>query len=180
MKNKYLIITLITFSFLSCSRYETRKDSLNEPFEWKLVYKNDENGQPIFGDKKELLSIIRKGYPLRVGWASRRQSDTTKTVEHTVDVKFITIANGNEVFVQIQPFFAQRPNLTSDTLSMSLLAIKSSWILGTNGLISSVSEKLDEATQSTSPPKLFGYSISWFAKISGTITEELPLWNSKY
>lgn len=103
-----------------------------------MIYKNDEKGIPVFGDKEKLISIARNGYPIRVGWFSRRRNDTTKTVEHIVNGDFLTIANGSELFVQTQPFFAQRPGLTSDTLSMSLLPIQSHWILGTNGLISSV------------------------------------------
>ena len=79
---------------------------------------------------------------------------------------FLTIANGSELFVQIQPFFAQRPDLNSDTLSMSLLPIQYHWILGTNGLISSVSTDFTKDTVRAYPPSHFGYELSWFARIS--------------
>ncbi|WP_147374064.1 hypothetical protein [Flagellimonas lutimaris] len=159
IKSKLFTTTLIIATFASCI------DKDNSHSEWKLIYKTNAEGQPIFGDKKELISITRKGYPIRIGWTSRRRSDTTKSVEHTVDGEFLTIANGKEVFVQIQPFLAQKPDLTSDTLSMTLLPLQSHWVLGTNGMISSVSVDFSKNTAKAYPPSPFRYAMSWFAYI---------------
>ena len=177
MRNKSIISIFIALAFISCSQDNNRKEKTNTIQEWKLVYRNDSNGNTVFGNKNELISLVRKGYPIKVGWASRRRNDTTKTVEHTVDTEFLTIANGNEVFAQIKPFLAQRPDLTSDTLSMTLLSIQSNWILGTNGLISTVNIDYSKDTVRTSPPKLFGYGLSWFTRITNTSQKEIPLWD---
>jgi len=176
MKSKLFIIPLIILTFASCVNNEDKNENNNQ--EWQLIYKNDKEGRPIFGNKEKLISIVRKGYPIRVGWASRRTSDTTKTVEHTVNGEFLTIANGEEVFVQIKPFIAQRPDLTSDTLSMTLLPVQSHWILGTNGMISSASIDFVKDTINTYPPSLFRYRISWFARIPNNLDESNPLWES--
>ena len=166
IKSQFLILVLIVVLLVSLGEQVEENSSSIASKDWKLIYKNDEKGMPVFGDKEELISIARSGYPIQVGWFSRRRNDTTKTVEHTVNGDFLTIANGSELFVQTQPFFAQRPGLTSDTLSMSLLPIQYHWILGTNGLISSVSTDFTKDTVRAYPPSHFGYELSWFARIS--------------
>ncbi len=174
----YLLILLVAIAITSCQQKQKATNNSNQ--EWKLVYKNDKNGQPVYGNKEELLQMARKGYPIRVGWASRRARDTTKSVEHTSDATFVTIANGKELFVQITPFWAQRPDLNSDTLNMTLLPIKSSWILGTNGYRSSVSEDHRKDTVASYPPEKFGYALNWFVKHSGKATsskDQIPLWD---
>ena len=179
MKKIYVVI-IPCLIFLSSCLEKSIQNSGNDSPSWKLIYRNDKNGEPVYGNKEELIEAIRNGYPIRVGWASRRKSDSTKSVEHVSDVEFITIANTGEVFAQITPFLAQRPDLNSDTLSMTLLPIESSWILGTNGLISSVSKDFQKDTVSTSPPRLFGYGLSWFVQHrndAGSDHDQIPLWD---
>lgn len=173
MKNNPLLYILIALIIISCTK-EEKKTILEE---WKLEYKNDTNGNKVFGNKEALISYVRKGNPIRIGWASRRRNDSTKTVEHIVDAEFITIANGDEVFAQIKPFLAQRPDLTSDTLSMTLMPSQSHWILSTNGLISTMSINYGKDTVSTSKPKPFRHDISWFTKKSNSSKKAKPLWD---
>lgn len=177
MNNKLFLGFLMVLAFISCTQEENKNDKGTSVDEWKLVYKNDKDGNRVSGDRDVLLSYVRKGNPIRIGWASRRQSDTTKAVEHMVDAQFLTIANGSHVFAQITPFLAQRPDLTSDTLSMTLLPIESNWILGTNGIISSVSIDHGKDSVWASPPKLFGYELSWFSKQSSSPNDGKPLWD---
>ena len=176
MKNNLIKILLFSILIYSCNERDnnTEKKPTNEV--WSLIYKTDKNGKTIFGSKDELISCVRKGYPIRIGWASRRRSDSTKSVEHVVDGEFLTIANGKEVFAQITPFLAQRPDLTGDTLSMTLMPSTSHWILSTNGLISSANLNHSTDTINTYPPSTFRYPLSWFSKTSGSLKNESPLW----
>lgn len=175
----YVLVVLVAIALTSCQQNQKVTNDTNQ--EWRLIYKNDKNGKHLYGSKEELLQMARKGYPIRVGWASRRARDTTKSVEHTSDATFVTIANGKELFTQITPFWAQRPDLNSDTLSMTLLPIKSSWILGTNGYISSVSEDHRKDTVASYPPSRFGYALNWFVKHPekkpSSIDKDIPLWD---
>lgn len=177
MKYSHLIFIFAVLSALGCNQDNDSQEETNSTKDWKLVYRNDKNGKAVFGDKEELISIARKGHPLKIGWASRRRNDTTKSVEHIINAQFITIANGSELFAQVQPFLAQRPDLTSDTLSMTLIPVKSNWVLGTNGTISSINIDLGKDSIRTSPPKPFRYSLSWFARTSKVIHKESPLWS---
>lgn len=131
---------------------------------WKLIFQTNRDGTPKYGSKEELINSIRKGSPIRVGWHSRRRNDTTKSVEHFLDATFITIANGDEVFAQLQPFLAQRPDLTSDTLSMTLIPNQMNWILGTNGTISSVGLNYEKDTATAYDPSPFRYEIGWYVQ----------------
>jgi len=172
MKNNLLLCITLVLTFSSCTKKET-KETVRE---WKLEYKNDAYGNKLFGNKEALISYIRQGYPVRIGWASQRRKDSTKSVEHTVDAEFITIANGNDVFAQITPFLAQRPDLRSDTLSITLIPTKIHWVLGTNGLISRAEINHSKDTVSTVAPKSFKHNISWFVKASNSSKKAKPLW----
>ena len=177
MNNKSLLGILIALVFIGCTQNEKKIEKITTVDEWELVYKNDRNGNKVFGDKAKLISYVRKGNPIKIGWASRRRNDTTKTVEHIVDAEFLTIANGSQVFAQIKPFLAQRPDLTSDTLSMTLLPVQSNWVLGTNGMINSLNINLSTDSVQTYKPKPFGLGLSWFTKSSHALKKEIPLWD---
>ncbi len=176
MNNKLLLAILIALTFICCTQDRNKHEKKIIINEWKLVYKNDKDGNKILGDIDKLISNVRKGNPIKIGWASRRRNDTTKTVEHIVDAEFLTIANGSHVFAQIKPFLAQRPDLTSDTLNMTLLPVESNWVIGTNGMISSINIDYSKDTIRSFPPKLFGYGLSWFSKTSNLSEKEKPLW----
>ncbi len=99
---------------------------------WQLVYKNDANGQAIYGKKEQLLDAVRLGYPIRIGWGSSR-------VEHVADADFLTIFNGTEVFAQIKPIIGQHPQVNGDSLKIAFRT-NNKWIkmAGTNGYSTSL------------------------------------------
>ena len=52
---------------------------------------NDENGNRVSGDLGKLISAVRNGEPLRIGWTIEHPTDKSSKVEHFADAKFITI-----------------------------------------------------------------------------------------
>ena len=66
---------------------------------WQRIYQHDKNGEPIAGDKEQLLTAIRSGASIRVGWGVQRSNGSS--VEHTAVPDFITVSDGSEVFVQV-------------------------------------------------------------------------------
>jgi len=122
-----LLPYLILFSLFTSCQSSTPTTS-----GWQLVYKNDANGQAIFGKKEQLLDAVRLGYPIRIGWGSNR-------VEHVADADFLTIFNGTEVFAQIKPIIGQRPQVNGDSLKIAFRA-NNQWLkmAGTNGYATSL------------------------------------------
>ena len=99
---------------------------------WQLVYKNDPNGQTLFGNKEQLVDAVRLGYPIRIGWGSNR-------IEHVAAADFLTIFNGTDVFAQINPIIGQRPQISGDSLKISFRT-NNNWVkmAGTNGFSTSL------------------------------------------
>lgn len=158
-----LLLTTACLVLLSACNHRTEPKTQMQSDTWQLIYQTDAQGNITYGSKQDLIDKVRSGQPLRIGWMSRRRSDTTKSVEHHVNAQFSTIANGQEVFAQITPFMAQRPDLTSDTLSMTLMTSQLHWILGTNGTISSTNIDFVKDTAVSNPPSRFRYGLSWYA-----------------
>lgn len=144
-----------------------------------MVYSHDEAGNALEGDKNDLIDAVRKGYPVRMGFGGRRSQDTTKSVEHIVDAHFLTIANSEEVFGQIEPIIGQHPGLTMDTLNVTFREDRE-WtiIIGTNGFS-------DRLTTDRLNNEILGHNerfvnVRWFV-FSPTIIdlskqEAAPLW----
>ncbi|HZR05788.1 MAG TPA: hypothetical protein VFA61_08175 [Candidatus Udaeobacter sp.] len=83
---------------------------------WSLVYANNENGTRVSGDLGELISAVRNGEPIRIGWTIEHPTDKSLKVEHFADAKFITILSNYSVFAQIEPIIGQTPSIKDKTL----------------------------------------------------------------
>ena len=167
MLKKVIFILMPMFIFPCCKQTLER--------DWQLVYRNDDQGNSLHGSKEKLLEAVRHGKEIRIGFGGRRATDTLRSVEHLVDAHFLTIANGREVFAQIQPIIGQRPNLTSDTLDITF---REQWqwsiIVGTNGFSDRL--MIDRFADTIVSHRNRPMGVSWFVK--GQISEDtgLPLW----
>jgi len=129
--------------------------------EWVLVFKNSENGEELYGCKKNLIYALRSGNPLRIGFGGRDRNDTLKTIEHIADAQFVNIANGKEVFAQIETINRQRLDLNEEPLSMQFRKDKKlSMIVGTNGKLSTLLIDLNADTVRKTKTSTRGFS--WF------------------
>ena len=90
-------LTILIIAILLSSNCEPESHHCSE---WEIVYKHDENGNLINGDKSLLIEAVRLGYPIRVGFGRRSTNDTLLSIEHIADAEFLTIANGKEGFAQ--------------------------------------------------------------------------------
>ena len=113
--------TLVFILFFSCNSHNKSNEG------WQMVFKNNEKGQVIFGDKSKLINAVRLGYPVRIGWGSNR-------IEHVADADFLTIFEGEEVFAQIKTITGQAPKIEGDSLKIRFRT-QNHWtkIAGTNG-----------------------------------------------
>ena len=147
-------------SFASCNN---NTNSKSNTIKWQLIYKNDKDGKAIFGTKETLIEAVRNGEKIRVGWGGRRTNDTTKSVEHFADAKFLTISNSKEVFAQIDPIIGQHPDLDSDTLSINFRdSFQWSIIVGSNGFSDRLN--INVLKDSVTGHRNRATEVSWFVK----------------
>jgi hypothetical protein len=78
---------------------------------WTLVYEHDDAGKTLAGNIEELISAVRSGQPVRLGWAITHPTNKALKVEHVADAKFITIMSDTIVFAQIDPIVGQTPSI---------------------------------------------------------------------
>ena len=91
----------------------------------------DFDGNVVKGQKEELIKYIQEGKSIRVGWQLDFDGDKKADLEHWVDATFITILGG-EVFTQIDPIYAQGPNI--DIPQVEIYSDQTKWtaVIGTN------------------------------------------------
>ncbi len=158
--NRLVFFVAILLVVISCEK-KSPLSTNNEINRWILVYRNDDNGKTIFGNKQKLIEAVRKGFPVRIGFGSRRSNDSTKSVEHVTDAHFLTISNGKEVFAQIKPIIGQRPELENNSLDITFRHnIEWSIIVGTNGFSDRLS--VDNQADTIIGHRTRPTEVSWF------------------
>ncbi|CAL2077386.1 conserved hypothetical protein [Tenacibaculum sp. 190524A05c] len=155
------IMILLILSVISCHKVNDKKNNFSS---WKLIYKIDPNGNKIKGSKELLITAVKNGTPVRIGWKLISKKDTTKSVEHVIDTNLLTILNEEELFVQLNSFYAQKPSLKRDSLKIDLIPIESTWCLSTKGLISSININSENQEISKFESAGFKTEISWYCK----------------
>lgn len=156
-----LSFLLIATVFSACQAPNSNQQSSSA---WKLMYRNDKDGNTVSGNKTDLLNAARMGYPIRIGFGGRRASDTTKSVEHLADATFLTIINGNELFAQIAPIIGQNPNLDSDSLGV-VFRENLSWTIavGTTGFSDRL--MIDRFQDTVVGHRTRPTEVSWFVNL---------------
>ncbi|NAS13205.1 hypothetical protein [Poritiphilus flavus] len=175
-KTLFAFIGVVLLALLSCETRSNTEVSVNE---WILVYRNDRNGNALYGDKQKLIDAVRNGLPIRVGFGGRGRKDSTRSVEHLTEAKFLTITNNREVFAQVPQILGQLPFLADDSLKIQFRP-ENKWvkICGTNGY--STGLMVDFINDSLVSPGVDGRAgTSWFVQIENIdkITTADPLWD---
>ena len=99
---------------------------------YQIVLATDFDGVVTSGSKENLISHIRDGKPIRVGWQLDFDGDKKPDLDHWVEATFITVLEG-EVFTQIDPIFAQGPNSAIPQVEIFPDNTKWTALIGTNG-----------------------------------------------
>lgn len=141
---------------------------------WQKVFKNDANGDAIFGDKSKVLDAVRLGYPVRIGWGSNR-------IEHVADADFLSIFQGEEVFAQIKPIIGQAPRIDGDSLKIRFRP-ENQWtkIAGTNGYSTSLMTNYFQDTIVGGGDDRYGSTV-WYVLYPDHTQkiEPTPLWREE-
>ncbi len=105
-----------------------------------MVYKHDDHGKPLYGNKDKVIEAVQNGLSVRIGYG--RQISDERSIEHVADAQFLSVLNDHdskEVFAQISPIMRQGPYRQNDTIGIKLEA-GYKWLtaIGTNGMASNV------------------------------------------
>jgi hypothetical protein len=99
---------------------------------WQAVYKHNENGKPLSGNKQALIDAIRNGYDVKIGWGFQLKRDTSIRLEHTANPHFVTITKNDEVTAIIHEH-ALLNSYMSDTPKFNLPMHSWKCVLSTTG-----------------------------------------------
>jgi hypothetical protein len=158
MKTAWLIGLSI---FVSPGLFGQNKENQKVENGWALVYANDENGNRVSGDLEKLLSAVRNGEPIRIGWTIEPPANKSLKVEHFADAKFITILSDSTVFAQIDPIVGQTPSIKDKTVT---LKGNIEWSFSASSLGNNDSMNVNTKTGEIMDHKPFKCGIKWFRK----------------
>ncbi len=99
---------------------------------WRLVYRNDADGNPVAGEKTHLTDALRHGRSLRMAWGFRRSESPDLAVEHVAEPVFVT-ATAGEVSAQVPEHIGQQAYLGAGSDTYEDPAVMWRGLLSTNG-----------------------------------------------
>ncbi len=140
--------------------------------EWRLMYRHDADGRGITGDKKALLDAVRRGAPLRFAWGFSATAGAV-SVEHSAEPVFVTIMQGEHVFVQLPEHIAQASYAQPEQARFDTPSVMWRGLMGSDGSFDAV--YVDRATgkEVRRFPQRAG--IAWFAQVPPDACAQPPL-----
>jgi hypothetical protein len=129
---------------------------------WRFLYRHDEHGKAMAGSKDALLAAARRGLPIRVAWGMRvAATSPPRSVEHAADPLFLTIMNGQEIFIQLPEHIAQESYSQPEKARFDEPAVMWRGMMGTNGSFDAV--WVNRATGAVVRRVPQRAAIAWFA-----------------
>lgn len=151
--NRVFFIVLLVGFLLSC-----REGNLN----YKIVYKNDKEGNTIVGSKEQLIQSIRGGSSIKVGWGVKGK---THSIEHLSEPIWIAVLDEKEVIAHLDAQILSKTewdDLTANYSDSTLLHQEWRVVLTTKGEFDAVWYDRKEGKISKRRPQ--NHTITWFAK----------------
>jgi hypothetical protein len=133
--------------------------------QWRLVYRHDADGAPIEGNRQALLDAVRRGAPVRVAWGFSGTAGTTPiTVEHTADPVFLSIMEGQHVFIQLPEHIAQASYYQPGQARFDQPSVMWRGLMGSDGTFDAVMTDRATGAEVRRLPQRAG--LAWFAEIA--------------
>ena len=154
MSLKYYLFIVFLF-LLSCNIEEKHSG-------YRLVYKNDKEGNTLSGSKQNLISHIRSGADIKIGWGTKGK---THTIEHLSEPIWIAVLDESEVIAHLDPqVFAKIDWETLSSQYSDSTTLNQEWrvAISTNGEFDAV--WIDKITGKLIKRIPQNHPMTWFAK----------------
>ena len=161
---KYITAVLFFILLISCSQNNFNTN-------YKIVYKNDKEGNTLIGSKQELINSIRGGASIKIAWGVKGKNHS---IEHLSDPIWIAVLDEKEVIAHLDGQILSKINwdeLTATYSDSTLLSQEWRVVLNTNGVFDAVWYDRKEGEQTKRLPQ--NHTITWFA--NGGINNPQPL-----
>ena len=130
---------------------------------WKAVYQNDPNGKAIEGNIDSLISGIRNGYDIRVGWGWEKEiGDSLVQLEHMATPIYISILQEKDVSAIIDAHPLLASYLAIDQQKFSAGGHPWQCIMTTQGTFNA--QVYDRATDTLIKDWPQRHRITWFVE----------------
>lgn len=128
---------------------------------WHVVYKNNKQGNTISGSKQELISAIRAGSDIKIGWGSKGKNHS---IEHLSNPIWLAILDEKEVVAHLDPQVLS--NINWETLSATYkdsLKLREEWrvVITTKGEFDAI--WYDKKHDSLIKRRPQNHNITWFS-----------------
>lgn len=134
--------------------------------QWRLVYRHDADGTPIDGTRQALLDAVRRGAPIRFAWGFSGSADGAAiSVEHSAEPVFLTIMEGEHVFVQLPEHIAQVSYHQPDRARFDQASVMWRGLMGSDGSFDAVMVDRATGAEIRRLPQRAG--TAWFAEVAG-------------
>lgn len=156
---KQILYISIIVLLLSCKQKTTHST-------WQIVYKNDTQGTTITGSKQALISAIRAGNDIKIGWGNKGKNHS---IEHLSSPIWLAVLDEKEVVAHLDPQVLS--NIDWETLSASYkdsIQLKEEWrvVITSKGEFDAVWYDRQSHTLIKRRPQ--NHTITWFSKYHNT------------
>ncbi len=129
---------------------------------FKIVYKNDKQGNTLIGSKEQLIQHIRGGAEIKIGWGSKGKNHT---IEHLSEPIWIAVIDESEVIAHLDPQVLSKidwKNLRANYSDSTLLTQEWRVAITTKGEFDAVWVNKIDGTLIKRVPQ--NHTMTWFVK----------------
>ncbi len=163
------VLFILVIALLSSCQQE------NVNSNYKIVYKNDKEGNTLKGSKEKLINCIRGGAEIKIGWGSKGKNHR---IEHLSEPIWIAILDESEVVAHLDPQVLAKTDwdeLTADYADSTLLDQEWRVAITTKGEFDAVWYDRDQGGVIKRIPQ--NHPMTWFAK--GNSKTNVPLFSNE-
>lgn len=150
-----IFIISICLLIISCKQEKTDTG-------YKIVYKNNKEGNAIIGSKKKLIDYIRGGAEIKIGWGSKNE---THSIEHLSTPIWIAVLDESEIIAHLDPQVLSKTDwdkLSANYSDSTLLTQEWRVVITSKGEFDAV--WYDQGTGKVIQRRPQNHIITWFAK----------------